>query len=407
MSTQIDSRTHLGWPALPAVSPLLLACLFLVFTANASAATVGNDVPAATDAVSPSSVTPGGVRQHIDPSAPQFVIRDGVLTEDANWRGEVLIEGAVTVASQTTLTISPGTIIRFTGNEIDTGARGVLLVFGRLVARGRAGQSILFTAADAAVTAGRWQGLVFLGSDKKNLLEHCRVEGATTAIDAAFATLALKEVQLSASTTGLRCQDCLLTMTGGGAEHCGLGMTLSDSETDLRELTMRNNGRGFDVVRSSLSLTGSSIEENERGGVVVDGGRLALSANRVVNNGSGLTLTACEGNITSNRVADNRGHGVHLAKARLRVEGNSIEHNGGNGLEVEDGTAIAWGNALTANGGYDCFNAGTEDFRAIGNWWGGKDGTDLATRIYDHQGDGHRGRVIHQPILRQRPSRAP
>jgi hypothetical protein len=316
----------------------------------------------------------------------------------------VRIEGTITVAPQATLTIEPGTVIRFARSGADPAADGALLVFGRLVARGSAERPILFVAATPGTT---WQGIVFLGSDKKNLLEHCRVEGAATAVDASFTTLNLKATHLASSSTGLRCQDCLLVMAGGGAERCGVGLSLMDSETDLRDLTLNGNGRGIIAVRSSLYLAGAAVNGSEDAGVVAEGCRLTVTGSSVVDNASGLTCNGCEGSISINRIAGNRGHGVHLAKSRVRLEGNNIEHNGGNGLEVEDGAAIAWGNVLSANGGYDLLNAGGDDFRAIGNWWGGKGAAEIARRIFDRQADNRRGRVYFQPILRQRPSQAP
>jgi hypothetical protein len=334
-------------------------------------------------------------------------VRDELITEDTHWRGEVRVEGGVTVAPQTTLTVAPGTVIRFAKGGTGPGTGGTLLVLGRLVARGTPERPILFTAAGAGSAETSWQGLVFLGTDKKNLLEHCRVEGATTAIDASFATLSLNDTRLSASVTGLRCQDCLLAVTGGGVERCGVGVSISDSEADLRNLMMKENARGIVASRSSLSLAASTLEGHDEGGVVAEGCRLAISANTVRGNGNGLTLTSCEGIVSTNRVVANRGYGVHLGKARVRVEGNSIERNIGNGLEVEDGAAVAWGNALAENGGYDCLNSGAGDFRAIANWWGGKDVAGIGARIHDHQDDSRRGRILYLPILRERPSRAP
>ena len=334
-------------------------------------------------------------------------MRNELLTEDTHWQGEVRVEGRVTVAPQTTLTVAPGTVIRFAGDDAVPGGGGALLILGRLVARGTAERPILFAPAAATRPGTKWQGLVFLGTDKKNILEQCRVEGATTTIDASFATLTMNETRLSASGTGLRCQDCLLAVAGGGIERCSLGAGIVDSEADLRTIILRENARGIVASRSSLSLTAATIEGHDEGGLVAEGCRLAVSANTIRGNGSGLTLGSCEGSVSANRVVDNRGYGVHLARTRVRLEGNSIERNHGNGLEVEDGAAVAWGNSLASNGGYDCLNAGTEDFRAIANWWGGRDAAGIAARIFDRQADGRKGRVFYLPVLGERPAQLP
>ena len=146
------------------------------------------------------------------------------------------------------------------------------------------------------------------------------------------------------------------------------------------------------------------IERNADSGVKAVDCRLTVSNNRITANGKGMVLTACEGSVTGNSFVKNIGYGLHLGKSRVRLYGNVIEQNGGNGLEVEDGAALAWGNAITANGGYDCYNFGQEEFTAIANWWGGLSDIEVASRIYDRQADGRRGKVQFLPLLRSRPA---
>jgi len=52
-------------------------------------------------------------RREASVGSPDFSYRDAIITEDTAWHGEVLIEGSLTVAPQTTLTVQAGTIIRF------------------------------------------------------------------------------------------------------------------------------------------------------------------------------------------------------------------------------------------------------------------------------------------------------
>ena len=47
------------------------------------------------------------------PGSPDRSYHNQTITEDVVWRGEILIEGGVTVATQSTLTIEPGTVVRF------------------------------------------------------------------------------------------------------------------------------------------------------------------------------------------------------------------------------------------------------------------------------------------------------
>jgi hypothetical protein len=44
--------------------------------------------------------------------------------------------------------------------------------------------------------------------------------------------------------------------------------------------------------------------------------------------------------------------------------------------------AMAWGNKISSNGRYDLYNAGSESFRAMGNWWGRESRNGFAGKVY-------------------------
>ncbi len=94
---------------------------------------------------------------------------------------------------------------------------------------------------------------------------------------------------------------------------------------------------------------------------------------------------------------------MRLANSRVRVNGSEIARNGGVGLKVEDGKGIAWGNAILDNGGYDLDNGGTEEFRAMGNWWGAPDAATVEKRIRQQRIDTGRGKVLYLPCLKGNP----
>jgi hypothetical protein len=147
--------------------------------------------------------------------------------------------------------------------------------------------------------------------------------------------------------------------------------------------------------KSSLYLLGGIISGNQ-GALSGDGCRMKIQGATVSGNRSGLTLSGCEGAVTGSMLAGNREYGVALTASRLRLRANQISGNGGDGLIVYDGAALAWGNTIFDNAGYDLYNAGNEAFRAPGNWWGL-----TAPRIFD---SGGRGQVLVAPLLANRPS---
>lgn len=330
---------------------------------------------------------------------PAFSYRNQVLTEDVTWRGEVLVEGGVTIAPQATLTIEPGTVVRFRRADGSDGGGASLLVRGRILANGSTGNPVFFTSAFDGAVAGDWDGIVLLSSEKKNLLEHCRVEGAVTGCEVLYSSLTMKHVRFTACRNGAEVRDSSAVIIGGGASECVTGMVLRESEIDLREAGFTGNRRGVVAAGTSLLLSGSTFSGNGEAGLVADDCRLRISGCSFAGNGSGLQLTSCEGGIVASRIEKNTGDGLTLDRSRLKVSGNEISRNGRVGLRVTDGGSVAWGNSFVANGEYDLYNAGGEDFTALGNWWGGVPASVISQRIYGGHQDGSRGKVRYSPYL--------
>ncbi|RNC67594.1 MAG: hypothetical protein ED859_14030 [Desulfuromonadales bacterium] len=336
-------------------------------------------------------------------SSSSRAYRDVVLTEDTVWRGDVVIEGSLTVAPQTTLTLEPGTVVRFRRTTAGEDAGPLLLVQGRLVARGSAEAPVRFTSVFPDPQPGEWQGIVFLASEKKNLLEHCRIEGAVTGLDASFSAVTLRMVSFATCGTGARFQDSVVTVAGGGASGCGTGMEFVESEADVRDATLRDNRFGMVVRGGSLLLEGAAFDANSQAGLAANDTRLKIAGILVENNGDGVTLTCCEGAVMASRVAANRQNGIILARSRVKVTASEVVNNGAIGLRVEDGRGMAWGNVFMGNGRHDIFNGGVEDFRAFANWWGEGGVSPTETRLHDRHQDPERGRVLVTPVLRLRP----
>ena len=323
---------------------------------------------------------------------PAVVYGDRLLSEDTVWRGEVLVEGVVAVAPQATLSIEPGTVVRFRRK----GAQAPLLIVqGRIVAAGTRKTPVLFSSTFVTPAPGDWQGIMLLGSEKKNLLENCRIEGAETGIEALFSNLTLKGVLSEHAGTGMTFQDSLVSMDAVVVSNCDTALRFSDSEATLRKLNVTGNRQGLTALRSSLFLLEANFSGNLAAAFFGDAGRVKIQGGSVLGNGSGVTLVGCEGSVTGARLLKNREFGLSLAASRVRVISNVISGNGNNGVIVTDGSAVAWGNAIFENSGYDFYNAGVEDFRAPGNWWGG-----TAPKIFDING---RSRVLFAPVLGARP----
>jgi len=327
-----------------------------------------------------------------------FTYHNTTLTRDVTWNGTVSVRGVLTVAPQATLNIGPGTVVTFRPD--DTGAvDGALLVQGRLCARGTAEQPVLFRPGTRTVEPGDWQGILLLGSKKKNLLEQCRIEGAVTGLEAIYSTVSLKSSHVAACRTGLRLKGSLLIASGGGASGCELGYALVDSESDIREAAFTGNTMGLSLSGGALQLVFSGFSSNTVRALEAKGARLSVLRSTFTGNGSGLALDSSEGGITESTVSANQELGVRLTRSRMRLSGNVISRNTGVGILVDDGEAAIWGNSISSNGRYDLYNAGREELRAPGNWWGTPSPPAARKRIYDREQDPLRGAVLIEPCL--------
>ncbi|AJE03024.1 right-handed parallel beta-helix repeat-containing protein [Geobacter pickeringii] len=337
----------------------------------------------------------------VSPNVP--VYRDTVLTEDTVWRGEVVVEGSVTVSPQTTLTVEPGAVVRFRRTSAGIGAGPLLLVQGRLVARGSADSPVRFTSFFPEPQAGDWEGIVLLGSEKKNALEHTRIEGAAVGIDALYSTLSVRDGGIYSCGTGGRFQDSIVSVSGGEVAGCDVGVEFAESEADIRDASFGRNRAGIVLRGGSLNLEGVSAAANDRFGLAAVGGRIRVERSIFDRNGTGLVLDGCEGGVSRGRMAGNREFGIVLTRSRVKVVANEIADNEAVGLRVDDGKGVAWGNVFARNGRYDLYNAGSEEFRAMANWWGEDSPVAVGKRVFGAADEPGRGRVLLAPVLRVKP----
>lgn len=334
---------------------------------------------------------------------PDLYYKDRTLTEDTTWQGDVLVEGTLTVAPQTTLSIEPGTTVRFRPSAGEGGGEAALLVQGRILATGSADRPVLFTSDGKNPAPGDWQGIVILGSSKKNLLENCRIEGAETGVDASFSTLTIRNTTVTNGITGLQFSDSLITATGGGVSKNGTGLILADSEGSFTSIEVSQNRLGIAATDGSLYLDGSRIADNAAEGVNARNVRMKIAGSAFSGNGSGIVLSGGEGEISSCLIASGTGVGIHSSGSRIKVTGNDIRGNAGGGIRADDGRGSYWGNSFAKNGSCDFFNTGKGEVRAMGNWWGAEDDAAIEKRICDGRSAKGKGRVRFTPALKKPP----
>lgn len=332
------------------------------------------------------------------------VVHDSaVLTEDTVLKGSVLIKGYLVVAPQATLRIEPGTIIRFAA--VSTGNNAArLVVQGRIIAVGTAENPIVITSDRNRPARGDWGGISLVSSEKRNQLEHCRIEYANSAIEAQFSTISLKMVAISRSHTGFLMRDTVAQMAGGSVSESETGIEMHDSELDSADVIVADCKRGIVMNRSAASVSSMQIRNNQQYGILSDDCRIRLTSGELSGNGTGASFRGGEGQIVSTSFNGHHETALHLTGARIKVNRCRFFNNVKDALRLDDGRALLWGNAFEANKGFNLYNAGREDVGALQNWWGSADFSAISKKIHDVLSDPRSGSVHIFPWLNAKPA---
>lgn len=208
---------------------------------------------------------------HRSPPAPPVVL----VERDTAWRGEVRVDGVVHVRKGATLTLAPGTKVRFSsrsfpppkgGGEHDAFTGSGIRVEGRIEAAGTEEEPILFTSASAVAKPGDWDKLYFSFSEG-NRFEHVVVEGGTFAFHSHFSSITIRDSLFRRNEEGLRLGASRVTVTGSAfTENPGRAINFRDCRNEITGNLVWRNGDGlFLHSKSSPSVVrGNLIYGNER-----------------------------------------------------------------------------------------------------------------------------------------------
>jgi hypothetical protein len=343
----------------------------------------------------------------ISPAAEQAVtVYDGaVLTEDVTWSGSILVRGFVVVAPQATLRIDPGTVVRFAASAAQQLPN--LIVQGRLHAAGSPERQIVLTSDQSRPSRGSWGGIVFLSTEKRNLLERCRIENAETGVDVRFSTITLKGVSIVHARTALLSHDGVVQMTGGTVSDSDTGIEIHNSEYDGRDTTVDSCKFGFLLNKSSVVLAAPRVSNNVQTGVEANECRIKISGGEFSGNAVGARISGGEGQIIMSRFLRNRQIALHLVGSRIKIQRCLFTENGQDALRTEDGFALLLNNAFISNVGFNLNNAGNEIVSARQNWWGTADPLLIRQKIHDAARDKNAGPVDVFPWLLEKPPLMP
>lgn len=176
------------------------------------------------------------------------ILDDTVITRNTVWQGEIIVQGVISVKRGATLTIRPGTVIRFKKIDRDKNdvGDGEILVEGRLVAKGTADNKITFTSAQKKPAANDWSYLQFLASDRGNIIENCRFEYAFAGVMIHYADVKITDSIFQNNNRGVHYNTADLNI-----DHC----SFVDNRIGIRFMRLEGN----------VLITNNNISRNDIG----------------------------------------------------------------------------------------------------------------------------------------------
>ena len=267
-----------------------------------------------------------GVLDKVDKNGYRCVIVENDLDGKSEWSpedGDYLVNGRVALLDGATLTIRPGTTVKFTINS-------ALIVYGALQAQGQSNARIVFESSAPNPSPFDWGqpagenargGIQFVGQPggQISVLSHCIIRHAS--------------VGVLCDEASPRLANCTITGTG----FTGLDITAESDPSVSFCLFSRNDGDALQASQSSSPII-------EHTGIVDNGGRgmvfgrntsPLIEAVTVSNNaGTGvLFYDSATGSISNSHISRNDGPGIHCDTSSAPLIANcSITGNRLNGV---------------------------------------------------------------------------
>jgi len=285
------------------------------------------------------------------------------IDKDTTWSGNIIIGGDIYIPPGVTLTIAPGTIIKF--KKIDEKSdqnlfdidspyypEAELIIRGKLIAKGTPEQMIVFTSAEMTPRAADWGAINFLGSEG-NKIEYVKIYCAYNGIHAHGSSVDVSHSEFARNGVGISFKKEEETPD---APWFG-----KSSKLKITHNVFSGNKGGIGFRNSSAEITYNEIKENKFFGIWAKEDSDAL--------------------IKYNEVTDNQ-KGIFLYQAQnLRLEYNNIYNNRT----------------------YDIAIAEAQDFpvNAANNWFGTTNQNKIQEMIFDKNADPELAEIEFEPFLKQ------
>ena len=301
------------------------------------------------------------------PKKTSSITRWGTIHKDEVWSGEVFIPGMVEIPKGVTLTIKPGTVVKFKhSRDYKNPGRGHLLVSGGVLkAIGTPEEPIWFTSDSEKPINGDWEGIAIEDSNDENIIKYAIVECAFIGVRfwTSSGTLANSIVRwITAEGIYMERSDVVIednTIYGTG--YNGIAMEQFNDVVIKNNKIIDNQGSGIHG-EATKALVENNIVRNSRLGITFDDLCEAVLRNNLIEDIRDEALhfyLNCTGELYSNEIR-NSGIGIASFSSRLVASNNDIYNNNEN-IEIIGSMQEA-------------------DLRE--NWWGSTNKTDIKEKIH-------------------------
>lgn len=277
------------------------------------------------------------VRQSVPSAKSPTYLKAQLINQNTTWSGEVIIEGVVVIGRAATLTILPGTAIRFKRIDLDDDGIGdsELRILGGIIAEGTADRPITFSSAEANPARRDWSYLLIYTSGKINRINFCEFRHGFSGLQVQFSTASVRNSLFIDNNEGLR---------------------FGRADLAIEHNRFNNNKIGIRFTRME--------------------GPVIIRHNEIANNRTGIFLVPSGQNIRDFFEPDRTGRPWNTG--HLDISNNNIHDNFAYNLSL--GEKQSWNLDMT------------------GNYWGTADSQIIGARIFDHNRDKSLGKVLFKPF---------
>jgi hypothetical protein len=197
------------------------------------------------------------------PTPPPIREVGGQLSGNTTWTPDhiYLVTSDLQVASGATLTVTAGTVMKFSGTSLS--------IAGTLIAIGTSDRPAVFT------TDTEWKGIKIVNPDTNSVMSHSIVEKVVgTALDVDGGKVTVEDSIFRNSSQGMYIRSSKTSINRNVIHSNSLGLLMGEAiHIIVYRNSIRNNNEGIMVLgpRGNLSFIENNIESNAQIGMVLAG----------------------------------------------------------------------------------------------------------------------------------------